>query len=85
MHCLSFCVAKGMHLCRSDWSRAAVAIPRKVYTEGALASRVKLHKFRQILMHCAVIPGGERENGNQATLLRSGEGIRRHSLDKASH
>jgi len=37
---------------------------------GALASRVKLHKFRQILMHCAVVPGGERENRNQATLIK---------------
>src|SRR5260370_42124502 len=25
---------------------------------GGLASRVKLYKFRQILMNCAVVPGG---------------------------
>jgi hypothetical protein len=48
---------------------------------GTLASRVKLHKFRQILMNCAVV----HENGNEATLIKAGEGIRSHSLDKAPH
>ena len=67
-----------------DGSRAAIAIRRKVDT-GELASRVKLYKFRQILMNCAVVPGGERENGNEATLIKSGERIRSHSLDKAPH
>jgi hypothetical protein len=51
---------------------------------GALPSRVKLHEFRLILMNCAVIPGGERENGNEATLIKSGR-IRSHSLDKGPH
>jgi hypothetical protein len=45
---------------------------------------VKLYKFRQILVNCAVVPGGERENGNEATLIKSGERIRGHSLDKAA-
>jgi hypothetical protein len=26
-------------------------------------------------MNCAVVPGGERENGNEATLIKSGEGF----------
>jgi hypothetical protein len=50
-----------------------------------LASRVKLHKFRQILMNCAVVPGGEREKENEATQIKSGERTRSHSLDKAPH
>jgi hypothetical protein len=52
---------------------------------GALASQAKLYKFRQILMNYAVVPGGERENGNEATLIKSGERIRSHPLDKAPH
>jgi hypothetical protein len=51
---------------------------------GVLASRVKLHEIRQILINCSVVPGGERENGNEATLIKSGERIRSHSLDKAA-
>jgi hypothetical protein len=52
---------------------------------GALASRVKLHKSWQILMNCAAVPGGECEEGNEATLIKSGERIWSHSLDHAPH
>src|SRR5467141_891268 len=85
MHCLPFCVAKDMHLCQERWVAGGGRDTKEGLYRGALASRVKLHKFRQILMNCAVVPGGERENGNEATLIKSGERIRSHSLDKAPH
>ena len=78
-----FCVAKRASL-QERWVAGGRGT-KEGLCRGALASRVKLYKFRQILMNCAVVPGGERENGNEATLIKSGERIRSHSLDKAPH
>ena len=83
MHCLPFCVAKAS--LQERWVSGGGRDTKEGLYRGALASRVKLHKFRQILLNCAVVAGGERENGNEATLIKSGERIRSHSLDKAPH
>ena len=85
MHCLSILCRQRHASLQERWVAGGDRDTKEGRYRGALASRVKLYKFRQILMNCAVVPGGERENGNEATLIKSGERIRSHSLDNAPH